>query len=117
TAAIARAVHTLATHAAVRAVVAYTISGNTVQMLSKMRLRVPILALTPDKRVMQQACLFYGVEARCADLVEHTRDVLAVAAKEIRKLRWARKGQQVIVVSGRPLGKAGATNTLVVHTV
>ena len=117
TAAMARAVHTLVHHEDIRAVVAYTITGDTAQRLSKMRLAVPILALTPSQRVMQQACLFYGVRASHAHLVEHTRDVLARAAREIRKLRWARKGQKIVVVSGRPLAKAGATNTLVVHTL
>ncbi len=117
TVAVVRAVHTLVHNEDVRAVVAYTLTGNTALMLGKMRLPVPILALTPNKRVMQQACLFYGVQACTAELVEHTRDVLTVAAKQIRKLRWARRGQKIVVVSGRPLGKPGTTNTLVVHTV
>jgi len=117
TVAVARAVHTLVHNEDVRAVVAYTLTGNTALMLGKMRLPVPILALTPSERVMQQACLFYGVQACMADLVEHTRDVLTVAARRIRKLRWARRGQKIVVVSGRPLGKPGNTNTLVVHTV
>ena len=117
TAAIARAVHTLVHHEDIRAVVAYTISGNTALMMAKMRLPVPILALAPSTRAIQQTCLFYGVQARHADMVEHTRQVLTVAAKEVRKLRWARKGQKIVVVSGRPLGAAGTTNTLVVHTM
>ena len=52
-----------------------------------------------------------------ADIVEHTRDVLGVAARQVRRLGWARKGQRIIVVSGRPLGTSGTTNTLVLHTV
>ena len=116
-AAIARAVRALACGGEVRAVVAYSLTGSTAQALSKMRLPVPILMLTPTERAAQQACLYYGVQSARADLVEHTREVLAVAARHIRKLRWARKGQKVLVVSGRPLGKSGNTNTLVVHAV
>jgi pyruvate kinase len=59
----------------------------------------------------------YGCLAAVAATPEHTRDVLAVAGREVRKLGWARKGQQIAVVSGRPLGKPGSTNTLVLHTV
>ncbi len=117
TAAIARAVHTLVAHEDIKAVVAYTLTGDTALKLAKMRLSAPVLALTPNRRVVQQAALYYGVRPGHADMVEHTRDVLSQAAKHVRRLRWASKGQKIVVVSGRPLGKGGLTNTLVVHTV
>jgi len=117
TAAIARAVHTLVHNEPVKAVVAYTLSGHTALTLAKMRLPVPILALTPNPRTLQQACLYYGVQTGHADMVKHTRDVLKQAAIHARRLRWAHKGNKIVVVSGRPLGKDGTTNTLVVHTV
>ncbi|NLF30328.1 MAG: pyruvate kinase [Planctomycetes bacterium] len=117
TAAIARAVHTLVHADAIKAVVAYTMTGATALHLAKMRLPAPTLALTPSRRVVQQTCLYYGVAAAEAPMVEHTREVLALAARHILRLRWGRKGDKIIVVSGRPLGRAGATNTLVVHTL
>ena len=115
--AIVRAARTLIYGEQVKAVVAFTMSGLTGQLLSKMRLPVPILALTTSQRVTQQACLLYGVTARQVPLVEHTREVLAVAGKEVRRLRWAKKGDKIVVVSGRPIGRPGTINTLVIHTV
>ena len=79
--------------------------------------RAAILALTLDRRTMQQACLVYGVHAEQAKTMHHTREVLAHAARRIRALKWAKKGEHIVVVSGRPLGKSGNTNTIVVHTV
>lgn len=117
TAAIARAMHVVTHCEKVQAVVAYTMTGRTAEVLAKMRLDVPILALTPSHRVMQQACLFYGVEAAEAEVVEHTTDVLALAVKHVRRLRWARKGQRIVVVSGRPLGKPGMTSNLAICEV
>lgn len=117
TAAVARAVLTMVHCQDVQAVVVHTISGDTAQMLAKLRLPVPVLAITPHRRTMQQMCLFYGVVGVVAEVPEHTRDILAVAAQHVRQLRWARKGQKIIVVSGRPLTRAGATNTMVVHEV
>jgi len=61
--------------------------------------------------------LLYGTDGAEAPLCRHTRDVLEVAGKEVRRRRWAKKGDRIVVVSGRPLGESGATNTLVVHTV
>ena len=114
---VARATCAMVHSETVRAVVTFTLSGNTARVLSKMRLPVPILALTPSERVMQQACLCYGVCARRVKMFEHTREILPVAAREIRRLRWARKGDKIAVVSGRPLRKPGTINTLVVHTL
>ncbi len=114
---IARAVRTLVTNDSIKAVVAFTHTGATARCLSKMRLPVPILALSPNKHVLQQMCLLYGVEGKLAPLVEHTNEILSIATAEIRKLAWAKKGQKIVVVSGRPIGQAGRTNTLVVETV
>ena len=115
--AIAEAVRSLVTHEAVKAVAVLTISGGTAVALSKMQLPVPILGLTRSQRVVQQMCLLYGVMGRMAPACEHTREVLAIAGKEIRRLRWAKSGEKILVVSGRPLGKSGTINTVVVHTV
>ena len=114
---IAKAVRTLVTTDDIKAVVTFTETGVTARCLSKMRLPVPILALSPNNHVLQQMCMLYGVEGKPAPLVEHTNEILAIAATEIRKLRWAKKGQKIVVVSGRPIGRAGCTNTLVVETV
>jgi pyruvate kinase len=115
--AVVRATRTIVCNEPVKAVVVFTMTGLTAQLLSKLHMSVPILALTPNERVTRQAGLMYGVRARQAKLVEHTRDVLAMAGREVRRLGWAKKGQKVVVVSGRPIGKAGTINTLVVHAV
>lgn len=116
-AAIARAVHTIVQGEDIKAVVTYTASGDTARILGKMRLTVPVLALTPSRRVMQQACLFYGVQPHQAATPTHTRGVLTIATRQILKQGWAKKGDRIIVISGRPLGQPGMTNTLVVQTV
>jgi len=115
--AVVRAARTLVYSEPVKAIVVFTMSGLTAQLLSKMHMPVPILLLTPSLRVTQQGCLLYGAVSRKAPLVEHTRDVLSLAGKEVRKLGLARKGDKIVVVSGRPIGQPGTINTLVVHTV
>ena len=115
--AIARAIRELAVGESIKAVVVLTISGGTAVVLSKMRLTVPVLALTRSPRVKQQMSLLYGMAGVEVALCRHTREVLDVAAKEARRRGWAKKGDQIVVVSGRPLGESGTINTLVVHTV
>ena len=115
--AMIRAVHHIIHTDDIKAVAVFTVTGRTAQLLAKMRLEVPTLALTPTAKVMQQACLFYGVQAELADTPRHTREVLGQAAQRVRALKWAKKGEKIVVLSGRPLGQPGCINTIVVHTI
>ncbi len=116
-AALAVAVRELIAREPVAAVAVFTLTGATALMFSKQRLSVPILALSPDPRALRRTCLYYGVQGSRVPLVEHTRDILSQASRFALARGVARPGEKLIVISGRPIGEAGRTNTLVVHTV
>jgi len=116
-ASLARAVQTITAAQPIAAIAAFTITGGTARILSKQRPTCPILGISPDPDVVRRMCLYYGVRSTRAGLVEHTTDVLKLAAEFALDLGLAAAGDDIIVVSGRPLGKTGATNTLVVHTI
>lgn len=116
-AAIAHAVRGVIEAENITAVAVYTATGTTARMLSKSRLERPILAMAATDSVARRMSLYYAVEAVQANSPEHTRDILAKASQLLQERGLAERGQKVVVVSGRPIGKAGATNTLVIHTV
>ncbi len=115
--AIAQAVRGVIEVADVEAVAVYTATGTTARLLSRSRLERPILAMAPTSRVARRISLYYAVEAVQANPPEHTRDILAMASKLLQSRALAQAGQKVVVVSGRPIGQPGATNTLVFHEV
>lgn len=118
TAAIARAVREIIRQEDIAAVAVHTATGATARMLAKNRLPCPVLALSPSLQAVRRMSLYYGVVARHIEATpEHTRDVLARAACAACELGITAPGQNIVVVSGRPLGKPGCTNTLVVHRV
>ena len=117
TAALAAAVREIIAVEDIAAVAVYTATGATARMLAKNRLPRPILAICPDPSAVRRMCLYYGVLPVRADVPKHTREVLQMVSQFAVELGIADKGQKVVVVSGRPIGKPGATNTLVVHTV
>jgi pyruvate kinase len=116
-AALVSAVREIVSIEQVAAVAVYSVTGTTARLLAKSRLNCPILALGPDMAVCRRMCLYYGVVARPAAAPEHTRDVLAVAEKYAVEIGLAKDGDRIVVVSGRPVGRPGAANTIVVHTV
>jgi len=117
TAALAGAVRAVLAAEDVAAVAVFTASGTTALALAKSRLPRPILAMSSDPAAVRRMCLYYGVESVYAEAPKHTRDVLALASKFAVERKIARPGQKLVVLSGRPIGQPGATNTLVVHTI
>jgi len=116
--AIAYAVQELIRCRKVAAVAVFTVTGGTARILAKHRLPCPILALSPSDAAVRRMCLYYGVAAaQQAEPPRHTRGILAMAGEMARKKRLARKGQHIVVISGRPIGQPGSTNTIVVHRV
>ena len=116
-ASLASAVREIIDSLEIAAVGVYTATGTTARMLSKSRLCRPILAMAPEVKAVRRMALYYGTTAVQAAPPEHTRDVLAMASKLMVDLGIAKSGDRIVVLSGRPIAKPGATNTLVVHTI
>ena len=116
-AALAAAARTVIERESIAAAAAFTGTGMTAALLSKQRLPVPLLAMSQSQRVVRQMSLLFGVQAVLEPAPEHTREILAKANEHLKAKGLAKAGDKVVVLSGRPIGQAGATNTLVVHTV
>ena len=100
-----------------RYVVVWTEMGGTAQYMSQNRLRVPIVALSADKRTLRQMSLFFGVfplhMERPRDGVELTK-----ALDQLFLLHgWCDAGDPVVVCRGEPIGMPGITNTIQIHYV
>ena len=117
TAALAGAVRHVLEAEEIAAVAVFTATGATARLLAKSRLPRPIIAFSADRAAVRRMCLYYGVFAAQADAPKHTREVLDLAAKFAIEREIASKGDRIVVLTGRPIGKPGATNTLVVHTI
>ena len=116
-AAMAAAVNQIVDSEDISAVAVFTITGTTARMFAKQRLACPILALSPEPAAVRRMCLYYGVVPVATGTYDHTRQVLEAASTVAKDKGLARPGDRIVIVSGRPLGSTGNTNTLVIHTV
>ncbi len=117
TAALAAAVREIIATEKIAAIAVFTMTGATARMFSKHRVGCPILGLSPQIGTVRRMCLYYGVAPMEAAMPQHTRQVLGIAGDFALKRGIAKPGDKIIVISGRPLGEPGNTNTLVVHTI
>lgn len=92
-------------------------TGSSARLLSKARIDVPILAFSSNERVCRQMCLHYGVIPRCRAVPPNTEKFTRMVDKLVLERSWARKGDMVVLAAGEPIGAAGTTNTIMVHTV
>jgi pyruvate kinase len=103
----------------VKAIAAFTHSGNTVLYMSRHVSRVPIYALTPLERTAGRITLFRNVipkpirgDYAATDAPLATRDAFAVMLYD----KLIEPDDLVVMTLGTPMGEAGATNTLkIVH--
>jgi len=100
-----------------KVIVAYTESGYTARLVAAFRPPVPILALTPNDRVVHQLALAWGVEAHRVPRVRSTDAVMSRARTEVRRRGLATAGERMAVVAGVPLNEPGNTNLLTVQSV
>jgi len=99
------------------AIAAFTLSGVTARLLSHYRPPVPIVAFAPAQEVRRTLSLLWGVVPRVLEPLDLAEDMVRRVEEELVSRGFARSGDRVVVVFGSPVGKAGNTNTVRLHTV
>jgi len=110
--ALSLAAEQIARTVSARAVVCFTTSGSTARRVSRERMPVPLLVLTPRLATARRLGLVWGAHA------VHTRDVAdfeeMIAKSKRMALRhgMAGAGDRLILIAGVPFGTPGSTNVL-----
>ncbi len=114
---ITRAARELAKDRNVAAIVVFTQSGKTARLMSKTRPDVPILAFTPELRTYRQMSLYWGVTPLLVPYADTLEMMLKHVETAIATTTNLQKGQQVILISGFPVGEYRQPNLAMLHTL
>jgi pyruvate kinase len=98
-------------------IVAYTSTGSTALRVSKYRSEVPILAITPNARIVRSLALSWGIEPHLATEPSNVDLMFQKAAQLALQNGIAKRGELVIITAGIPMGIPGSTNVVKVHRV
>jgi pyruvate kinase len=98
------------------AIVTPTRTGKTARRVSKYRPPLPIVALTPQGKVEKELLLSWGVRTVRRE-IDSTDTMFPEAEKTVQKLKLARKGDTIVIVSGDPKGPMGRTDLLKIQRV
>jgi pyruvate kinase len=115
--AIARATVEVGAIVGAKALVAFTMTGETARRLARYRSPIPILAFTTDPATRSQLALTWGVETFIVPEVQHTDDMVHEVDKSLVAMSRCAIGDKIVIVAGSPPGSPGKTNALRVHRI
>src|SRR5216683_704977 len=115
--AIARAAAEVGAIVNARALVAFTMTGETARRLARYRSPIPLLAFTSEPATRSQLALTWGVETFIVPRVGHTDDMVRQVESGLLDIGRCEKGDKVVIVAGSPPGSSGTTNALRVHRI
>jgi pyruvate kinase len=115
--AIARAAAEVGAVVGAKALVAFTMTGETARRLARHRSPIPLLAFTTKPETRSQLALTWGAETFVVPEVAHTDDMVRQVEAALLDIGRCDKGDLVVIVAGSPPGTPGRTNALRVHRI
>ena len=100
-----------------RCIVAFTRSGFTARLISKFRPQAPIIAFSPEKAVVRQMALYWGVLPHFSKHMKNTDEMINEVDRLLTRLKYAKKGDTVVIVASHPLSLTGKTNIMKLHVI
>ncbi len=87
--------------------VVFTLQGRMARYASNLRpQRAPIFAFTPSEEVCRQLALYWGTFPARVDFSGGPDRAIAAAEKFLRKNKWAKPGDRMVIVSDVRMGRA-----------
>lgn len=95
---------------AVCAIVAFSVSGNTARLVSRLRPKVPIITFTPSEETYRKINLYWGVVPVQCEFIERLDELGDFVAQTLLSRNLAVPGDMVVMTGGHPLPVRGASN-------
>ena len=110
--AISGAVRGIAAKLDAKAVLGYTLTGTTVQRISRERPPCHIVGLTPNMETASRLALSWGVVPIVTDDPADFDDMMGRISALAKEKLGLKSGDTVMISAGVPFGRPGTTNTL-----
>jgi pyruvate kinase len=101
----------------VKAIIVFSNSGKSAKLVSAMRPAAKILTISPNINVSRQVSLLWGVQSINSRDANGWKDMMSISKEIIKKLKFIKKNDFIIITAGLPFGKAGMTNMIRLYKV
>ncbi len=101
----------------VKAIIVFSNSGRSAKLVSAMRPAAKILTISPNINICRQTSLLWGVQSINSRDANGWKDMMSISKEIVKKLKFIKKNDFVIITAGLPFGKAGMTNMIRLYKV
>jgi pyruvate kinase len=101
----------------VKAIIVFSNSGKSAKLVSAMRPAAKIVTISPNVNISRQVSLLWGVQSINSRDANGWKDMMSISKEIIKKLKFIKKNDFVIITAGLPFGKAGMTNMIRLYRV
>jgi len=101
----------------IKAVVLFTQSGNTARILSRYRLKIPVIAITNNRETVKTLSLSYGINPYYKNFRENDFKASNPIFNELLKFEFVEKGDNVLMIHGNNWMDAGSTSDISLVTL
>ena len=101
----------------VKAIIVFSNSGKSAKLVSAMRPAAKIVTISPNINICRQVSLLWGVQSINSRDANGWKDMMSISREIIKKLKFIKKNDFVIITAGLPFGKAGMTNMIRLYKV
>ena len=101
----------------VKAIIVFSNSGKSAKLVSAMRPAAKIVTISPNINVSRQVSLLWGVHSINSRDASGWKDMMSISKEIIKKLRFIKKNDFVVITAGLPFGRAGMTNMVRLYKV
>ncbi|NGX61082.1 MAG: Pyruvate kinase [Chlamydiae bacterium] len=100
-----------------KAIFAFTTSGTTARLLARLRPKMPILAMTPNKKVYNQLSLSWGVIPILSDESKNVEEAKEAITQYALEQGIVKHGDLVVITAGTTFGEVGTTDMMMVDSI
>lgn len=97
-------------------IMAFTVSGATAIMISKMRPSCPVIAFTPSETVRRRLSIYWGVFPFLLQSRSSTDEMIEMGERILKEKGLVKNGDKIVIVAGKTPAR-GATNMLKVERI
>lgn len=100
-----------------KCIFAFTTSGQTARLVSRLRPSMPIIAITPSEKIYHQLAFNWGVVPVFVEGCKNSKDAFSFASQYALNRKILSFGDVVVVTAGAVFGKKGTTSMMMVESI
>ncbi len=100
-----------------QAIFIFTSGGTTARLISRLRPKMPIIAMTSNEKCFHQLSFIWGVVPYLNKACKTLQEALAAISTFAMENKYVTNGDLVVVTAGSPFGVSGTTNMMMVESI